>query len=169
MGMSGALDSARLRAFVAMEMGISVEDVQAMVIGGHADEMVPLKKYTSIAGIPITKLLSPEKIEAIMTRTRNAGGEIVGLLKTGSAYYAPSSAACCEMAEAIVKDKKRIIPCAAYCNGQYGVEGVYVGVPVRLGSGGVEEIIEIELDDEEREAFNGSVSAIKKLINGVKI
>jgi malate dehydrogenase len=168
MGMSGALDSARLRAFVAMEMGISVEDVQAMVIGGHADEMVPLKKYTSIAGIPITKLLSPEKIEAIMTRTRNAGGEIVGLLKTGSAYYAPSSAAC-EMAEAIVKDKKRIIPCAAYCNGQYGVEGVYVGVPVRLGSGGVEEIIEIELDDEEREAFNGSVSAIKKLINGVKI
>jgi malate dehydrogenase len=168
MGMSGALDSARLRAFVAMEMGISVEDVQAMVIGGHADEMVPLKNYTSIAGIPITKLLSPEKIEAIMTRTKNAGGEIVGLLKTGSAYYAPSSAAC-EMAEAIVKDKKRIIPCAAYCNGQYGVDGVYVGVPVKLGSGGVEEIIEIELDDEERQAFNGSVSAIKKLIDGLKI
>jgi malate dehydrogenase len=168
LGMSGALDTARLRAFIAMEMGVSVEDVHAMVIGGHADEMVPLKRYATVSGIPITQLLSPEKIEAIMTRTRNAGGEIVGLLKTGSAYYAPSAAAC-EMAEAICKDKKRIIPCAAYLSGQYGVEGVYVGVPVRLGSGGVEEIIEIELDGEEKEAFNGSVSAIKKLIKELKI
>ncbi len=167
-GMAGALDSARLRAFVAMELGVSVEDVQAMVIGGHADEMVPLAGYTTVAGIPVTKLLAPEKIEAIMARTRAAGGEIVGLLKTGSAYYAPSAAAA-EMAEAIIKDKKRIIPCAAYLSGQYGVDGLYVGVPVRLGSGGVEDIIEVELDKAEKEAFDGSVSAIRELVEGVKV
>jgi malate dehydrogenase len=168
MGMSGALDSARLRAFIAMEMGVSVEDVHAMVIGGHADEMVPLKRYVTVSGIPVTQLLGPEKVDAIMERTRKAGGEIVGLLKTGSAYYAPSAAAA-EMAEAILKDKKRIIPCAAYCKGQYGVDGVYVGVPVKLGSKGVEEIVEIELDDGEKEAFDNSVSAIKKLIGDLKI
>lgn len=166
-GMAGALDSARLRAFVAMELGVSVEDVHAMVIGGHADEMVPLAGYTTVAGIPVTKLLAPEKIEAIMARTRTAGGEIVGLLRTGSAYYAPSAAAA-EMAEAIIKDKKRIIPCAAYLSGQYGVDGLYVGVPVRLGSGGVEDVIEVELDKAEKEAFDGSVSVIRELVEGVK-
>jgi malate dehydrogenase len=166
-GMAGALDSARLRAFIAMELGVSVEDVQAMVIGGHADEMVPLARYTTVAGIPVTQLLSPEKLDSIMARTRTAGGEIVGLLKTGSAYYAPSAAAS-EMAEAIIKDKKRIIPCAAYLSGQYGVDGLYVGVPVRLGSGGVEEIIEVELDKGEKEAFDGSVSAIRELVGAVK-
>lgn len=167
-GMAGALDSARLRAFVSMELGVSVEDVQAMVIGGHADEMVPLAGYTTVAGIPVTKLLAPEKIETIMARTRTAGGEIVGLLKTGSAYYAPSAAAA-EMAEAIIKDKKRIIPCAAYLSGQYGVDGLYVGVPVRLGSNGVEDVIEVELDKAEKEAFDGSVSAIRELVEGVKV
>lgn len=166
-GMAGALDSARLRAFVAMELGVSVEDVSAMVIGGHADEMVPLKRYTTVAGIPITQLLSKERIDAIMERTKKAGGEIVGLLKTGSAYYAPS-ACIAEMAEAIIKDKKRVIPCAAYCKGKYGLDGVFVGVPVRLGEDGVEDIIEIELNTEEKKAFDNSVSAIKKLVEGLR-
>ncbi|MBI5559669.1 MAG: malate dehydrogenase [Deltaproteobacteria bacterium] len=166
-GMAGALDSARLRAFVAMELNVSVEDVQAMVIGGHADEMVPLKRYTTVSGIPVTQLLSPEKVERLMERTRKAGGEIVGLLKTGSAFYAPS-ACIAEMAEAIIKDKKRIIPCAAFCKGRYGLDGVFVGVPVKLGSDGVEEIVEIELDDAERKAFDASVSAIKKLVGELK-
>ncbi|HHD11544.1 MAG TPA: malate dehydrogenase [Deltaproteobacteria bacterium] len=162
-GMAGALDSARLRAFISMELGVSVEDVQAMVIGGHADEMVPLKRYTTVSGIPIEQLMSEEAIQRVMDRTRNAGGEIVSLLKTGSAYYAPS-AAVAEMAESILKDKKRIIPCAAYCDGKYGLDGVFVGVPVRLGAGGVEEIIEIELNEEERALFDNSVKAIKGLV-----
>ncbi len=162
-GMAGALDSARLRAFISMELGVSVEDVQAMVIGGHADEMVPLKRYTTVSGIPIEQLMSEEAIQRVMDRTRNAGGEIVSLLKTGSAYYAPS-AAVAEMAESILKDKKRVIPCAAYCDGKYGLDGVFVGVPVRLGAGGVEEIIEIELNEEERALFDNSVKAIKGLV-----
>ncbi len=163
MGMAGALDSSRLRAFVAMELGVSVEDVHAMVIGGHAEEMVPLKRYTTVSGIPITQLMKPQRIEAVMKRTRKAGSEIVGLLKTGSAYYAPSAAAS-EMAEAILRDKKRIIPCAAYLSGEYGVEGVFVGVPVKLGCGGVEGIIELEMNYEEKAAFSKSVSSVKRLV-----
>ncbi len=162
-GMAGALDSARLRAFISMELGVSVEDVQAMVIGGHADEMVPLKRYTTVSGIPVEQLMTEEAIQRVMDRTRRAGGEIVSLLKTGSAYYAPS-AAVAEMAESILKDKKRIIPCAAWCDGRYGLDGVFVGVPVRLGAGGVEDIVEIELDTEERAAFDNSVRAIKGLV-----
>jgi len=168
MGLSGALDGARMRAFIARELGVSVKDVQAMVIGGHADEMVPLKRYSSVSGIPITKLLSDDKIEAIAARTRKAGGEIVSLLKTGSAYYAPS-AAVSEMAEAIIKDEKRVIPCAAYCDGQYGVKGMFIGVPVVLGGNGVEKILEVELDANERKAFDNSVNAVKALINELKI
>jgi malate dehydrogenase len=168
MGLSGALDGSRMRSFIAMELGVSMEDVHAMVIGGHADEMVPLKRYATVSGVPVTQLLSPEKIDAIMARTKKAGGEIVGLLKTGSAYYAPS-AAVAEMAEAILKDKKRIIPCAAYCDGQYGVKGLFIGVPVMLGSNGVEKIFEIELDDNEKKEFMGSVNAVKGLIDELKI
>lgn len=168
MGLSGALDSARLRAFIALELRVSVEDVQAMVIGGHADEMVPLPRYSTVSGIPITQFLPKERISAIMERTRRAGGEIVGLLKTGSAYYAPS-AAVGEMAESIIRDKKRIIPCAAYCEGEYGVKGMFIGVPVRLGSNGVEGIIEIELNTEEKRLFEESVSSVKRLIGEIKI
>lgn len=167
-GMAGALDSARLRAFIAMELKISVNDVQAMVIGGHADEMVPLTRYSTVSGIPISQFIGKERFSAIMDRTKGAGGEIVGLLKTGSAYYAPSAAAA-EMAEAIIKDKKRVIPCAAYCNGEYGVKGLYVGVPVILGSRGVEKIIEIELNDEEKKAFDNSVEAIRKLVSDLSV
>jgi len=162
-GMAGALDSARMRAFIAMELGVSVEDVQAMVLGGHADEMVPLVRYSTVAGIPISTLISGDKITAIIERTRKAGGEIVALLKTGSAYYAPSRAAA-EMAETIIKDKKRIIPCAAYLNGEFGEEGFFIGVPVKLGSGGVEQILEIDLTAEEQEAFKASANSIKGLL-----
>ncbi len=168
MGLSGALDGARMRAFIARELGVSVKDVQAMVIGGHADEMVPLKRYSSVSGIPITQLLSDEKIEAIAARTKKAGGEIVSLLKTGSAYYAPS-AAVSEMAESIIKDEKRVIPCAAYCDGQYGVKGMFIGVPAILGSNGVEKILEVELDAGEKKAFDNSVNAVKALINELRI
>lgn len=168
MGLSGALDGSRMRSFIAMELGVSMEDVHAMVIGGHADEMVPLKRYATVSGVPVTQLLSPERIDAIMARTRKAGGEIVGLLKTGSAYYAPS-AAVAEMAEAILKDKKRVIPCAAYCDGQYGVKGLFIGVPVMLGAGGVEKIFEIELDPDEKKEFMGSVAAVRGLIEDLKI
>ena len=167
-GLSGALDAARLKAFIAMELNVSVEDVHAMVIGGHADEMVPLPRYCSIAGIPLPQLLKKDRIDAIMERTKKAGGEIVGLLKTGSAFYAPS-AAVIEMTEAIIRDKKRIIPCAAYCSGKYGVNGIFVGVPVKLGAKGVEDIIEIELNTEERKAFDNSVAVIRKLIEEIKI
>ncbi len=162
-GMAGALDSSRMRSFIAMELNVSVEDVQAMVLGGHADEMVPLVRYSTVAGIPISTLISSERIDAIIERTRKAGGEIVGLLKTGSAYYAPSRAAA-EMAEAIIRDKKRIIPCAAYVEGQYGEKGFFIGVPVKLGEGGVEEILELELTKDEKEAFRNSANAIKGLL-----
>ncbi len=162
-GMAGALDSSRMRSFIAMELNVSVEDVQAMVLGGHADEMVPLVRYSTVAGIPISTLIPAERIDAIIERTRKAGGEIVGLLKTGSAYYAPSRAAA-EMAEAIIKDKKRIIPCAAYVDGQYGEKGFFIGVPVKLGAGGVEEILELELTPDEKEAFKNSANAIKGLL-----
>lgn len=168
MGLSGALDGSRMRAFVAMELGVSMEDVHAMVIGGHADEMVPLRDYSTVAGIPIPKLLGKEKIDAIVERTKKAGGEIVALLKTGSAYYAPS-AAVAEMAEAVLKDKKRVIPCAAYCNGQYGVKDMFIGVPVVLGSNGVERILEVDLKDDEKRAFDASAQAIRGLIADLKL
>ncbi|MEK6791026.1 MAG: malate dehydrogenase [Deltaproteobacteria bacterium] len=168
MGLSGALDGARLRAFIAMEIGVSVEDVQAMVIGGHADEMVPLKRYSTVSGIPIGQFIAPDRLEVILSRTKKAGGEIVGLLKTGSAYYAPS-AAVAEMAEAIIRDKKRVIPCAAFCNGQYGVKDMFIGVPCVLGANGVERIIEVVLDADEKKAFDDSVAAIKGLIAELKL
>ena len=168
MGLSGALDGARMRAFIAMELNCSVEDVQTTVIGGHADEMVPLRRYSTVAGIPVEQLMSRERLDSIIARTRTAGGEIVSLLKTGSAYYAPSAAAA-EMCESIVKDKKRIIPSAAYLNGEYGVNGMFIGVPVKLGKEGVEEVIEVELSSEERKAFMGSVEAVRKLIGELKL
>src|ERR1700675_33656 len=143
-GMAGVLDSARFRTFIARELDVSVENVTAFVLGGHGDTMVPLPRYSTVAGIPITDLLSPDRIQALVTRTANGGAEIVSLLKSGSAYYAPAASAV-EMVEAILKDKKKILPCAAYLEGQYGTTGVYVGVPVKLGRGGVEQIIEINL------------------------
>ncbi len=167
-GMAGILDSARFRTFIAMELNVSVEDVTAFVLGGHGDQMVPLPRYSTVAGIPITKLLSQEKIEAMVERTRKGGGEIVSLLKTGSAFFAPSAAAV-QMAESILKDKKRILPCAAYCDKEYDVGGYFVGVPVKLGGGGVEEIIEIELLPEEKEAFARSVDAVKNLVTKINI
>nr|MBC8394492.1 malate dehydrogenase [Deltaproteobacteria bacterium] len=147
-GMAGILDSARFRAFISMELNVSIENTHAFVLGGHGDTMVPLPRYSTVAGIPITELLSAERIEALVDRTRNGGAEIVKLLKTGSAYYAPASAAV-EMAESILKDKKKILPCAAYLEGEYGINGLFIGVPVKLGSNGIEEVIEIKLTEEE--------------------
>lgn len=164
MGLSGALDGSRMRSFIAMELGVSMRDVHAMVIGGHADEMVPLTRYATVSGIPVTQLIGKDRLSSIMERTKKAGGEIVALLKTGSAYTAPS-AAVAEMCEAIIKDKKRVMPCAAYCSGQYGVDGLFIGVPVVVGGNGVERIIEIELDSAEKTAFMGSVGAVKGLIS----
>ena len=167
MGLSGALDGSRMRAFIAMELGVSVRDVHTTVIGGHADEMVPLTGYSTVSGVPVTQLLTPERLDAITARTKTAGGEIVGLLKTGSAYYAPSAAAA-EMAEAIIRDQKRVIPCAVHLNGQYGVNDIFIGVPARLGAGGVEEILEIELNAEEKKAFLASVNVVKGLVADLK-
>lgn len=162
-GQAGVLDTARLRTFLAMELGVSVEDVSAMLLGGHGDTMVPLISCTSVAGIPITQLLSPERLEKIVQRTRDGGAEIVTLLKTGSAYYAPA-AATAQMVEAIVRDKKRLLPCAAYCEQEYGVGGYFVGVPVVLGSQGVERIVELELTEAEQQAFRRSVEAVRQLV-----
>jgi malate dehydrogenase len=159
-GQAGVLDSARMRAFIAMELNVSVENTHAFVLGGHGDEMVPLPRYSTVAGIPITELLSPERVEAIVERTRKGGGEIVGLLKTGSAYYAPGAAAA-QMVEAILKDKKLILPCSAYLQGEYGLNDIYFGVPVKLGRKGVEEIIEISLSPEENTALEKSVALIR--------
>ena len=161
-GMAGILDSARFRAFIAMELNVSVENTHAFVLGGHGDTMVPLPRYSTVAGIPITELLSQERIDALVERTRNGGAEIVGLLKTGSAFYAPASAAV-EMAESILKDKKKILPCAAYLQGEYGVQDLFIGVPVKLGAKGVEEIIEITLADEEQQALLKSAAAVQEL------
>ena len=163
MGMAGILDSARFKVFIAMELNISVEDIQAMVLGGHGDSMVPLPGNASIGGIPLTQLLSKEKIDAIVARTRKAGGEIVALLKTGSAYYSPSASAI-QMAEAILKDKKRILPCCAYLEGEYGLHDIYFGVPVKLGSNGIEQIIEVSLTEEEKELVLQSGKAVKESI-----
>ncbi len=166
-GMAGVLDSARFRAFISMELDVSVENTHAFVLGGHGDTMVPLPRYSTVAGIPITELMPPERIDALVERTRTGGAEIVGLLKTGSAYYAPSSAAV-EMAEAILKDKKKILPCAACLNGEYGIHDLFIGVPVKLGENGVEEIIEIELTDSEKEALDRSADAVRKLVEDMK-
>ncbi|MEP4681893.1 MAG: malate dehydrogenase, partial [Rhodopirellula bahusiensis] len=163
-GQAGVLDTARYRTFLAMELGVSVEDISALLMGGHGDTMVPIPSCTSVGGIPITQLISKERLDEIVDRTRKGGAEIVSLLKTGSAYYAPA-AACAQMVEAIVKDKKRVIPVAAYCDSEYGVGGYYVGVPVVLGSGGVERIIELSLTDEETKAFQNSVDAVKSLVS----
>ena len=162
MGMAGILDISRYRAFIAAELNVSVEDINALLLGGHGDDMVPLPRYTSVAGIPLTELLTAEQIQTIVERTRKGGAEIVSLLKTGSAYYAPS-AAVVQMAEAIIKDKKRILPCAAYCNSEYGVGGYFVGVPALLGAAGVEKIIQIDLTDAERKLFAASVQHVKDL------
>lgn len=163
MGMAGVLDSARFRAFIAMELNVSVENTHAFVLGGHGDTMVPLPRYSTVAGIPITELLSPERIEAVVQRTRQGGAEIVGLLKTGSAYYAPASAAV-EMAEAILKDKKKILPCAALLQGEYGISDLFIGVPIKLGAQGVEEVIAIKLTEEEQAALNHSADAVRTLV-----
>jgi len=167
-GMAGILDTARFRCFISMEMGVSVEDIQAMVLGGHGDTMVPLPRYTTVAGVPITELLPKEKIEAIVDRTRKAGGEIVALLKTGSAYYSPS-AAVIQMVEAILKDKKRIVPCAAFLEGEYGIKNLYVGVPIKLGAKGVEEVVELKLTEAEQAALNKSAEAVRELVNIMKL
>jgi malate dehydrogenase len=167
-GMAGVLDSARFRTFIAQELSVSVENVTAFVLGGHGDTMVPLPRYSTVAGIPITDLLPPQKIEALVKRTANGGAEIVNLLKTGSAYYAPGASAV-EMVEAIVKDKKKILPCAAYLNGHYGVKGLYVGVPVKLGRAGVEQVIEITLTPDEQAAFQRSAAAVRELVDKLKL
>jgi malate dehydrogenase len=163
MGMAGVLDSARMSAFVAMELGVSVENVNSFVLGGHGDDMVPLPRYSTVAGIPLPDLLPADRIEAIVNRTRKGGAEIVNLLKTGSAYYAPS-AAVVEMVEAILKDKKKILPCAAYLEGEYGINGLYVGVPVKLGARGVEQIVEIKLTAEEKAALDKSAASVRELV-----
>ena len=161
-GMAGVLDSARYRTFIAEELKVSVENVTAFVLGGHGDTMVPLPRYSSVAGIPITELLSKDRIDAIVQRTRDGGAEIVKYLKTGSAYYAPS-AATVEMVEAILKDKKKILPCAAYLEGEYGIRGYYIGVPCKLGERGIEQIVEIKLAPEEDAALKKSAAAVKEL------
>ena len=163
MGQAGVLDTARFRTFLAMELGVSVEDVSAMLLGGHGDTMVPLPSCTSVGGIPIRQLIDPQRLEEIIQRTRDGGAEIVAMLKTGSAYYAPA-AAVTQMVEAIVRDKKRLIPCAAYCDEEYEVGGYYVGVPVIIGAGGVERIIELNLSDQEQADFQKSVEAVKALV-----
>ncbi len=167
-GMAGVLDSARFRAFIAMELKVSVENVTAFVLGGHGDTMVPLPRYSTVAGIPITELMDNATIDRLVKRTRDGGAEIVKYLKTGSAYYAPS-AAVAEMVEAILKDKKKILPCAAYLQGEYGINGLYVGVPVKLGSKGIEQIIEIKLTAEEKAALDKSAAAVKELVSVIGV
>jgi malate dehydrogenase len=163
LGMAGVLDSARFRTFIAMELGVSVEDTHAFVLGGHGDTMVPLPRYSTVAGIPITELMSPERVKALVDRTANGGAEIVGLLKTGSAFYAPA-ASTFEMVEAILHDRKRVLPCATLLEGEYGVDGLFVGVPVVLGAAGMERVIEIKLSGDEQAAFDRSAGAVRELV-----
>jgi malate dehydrogenase len=163
-GMAGVLDSSRFRTFVAMELGVSVEDVSAMVLGGHGDDMVPLPRYCTVSGVPLTTMLSGERIEAIVRRTRLAGGEIVQLLKTGSAFYSPAASAIA-MLEAYLGDKKRVLPCAAYLEGEYGLKGYYMGVPTVIGAGGVERVLEIELTEEERSQLQTSFDHVRELVD----
>jgi len=167
-GMAGVLDAARFRTFVAMELNVSVEDVHALVLGGHGDTMVPLARFCNVSGIPVTSMITKDRLDAIVERTRNAGAEIVNLLKTGSAYYSPAASAV-QMAEAILKDKKRVIPCAAYLEGEYGIKGLFVGVPVKLGAGGIEKIIELELTPHEIDELNKSAKAVKGLMAVLKM
>jgi malate dehydrogenase len=165
-GMAGVLDSARFRAFIAMEMDVSVEDVSAMVLGGHGDTMVPLSRYSTVAGVPITELLPADRVTAIEERTAKGGAEIVGLLKTGSAYYAPGMSAV-EMVDAIVLDKKRVLPCSVLLQGEYGINDLYVGVPIKLGAAGLEQIIELKLTDQESAALKKSSGAVKELVDAM--
>ncbi|MBR5415254.1 MAG: malate dehydrogenase [Thermoguttaceae bacterium] len=162
-GQAGVLDTARFAAFIAMELGVSVEDVTAMLLGGHGDTMVPLASCSAVGGIPVSQLIPKDRLDEIVDRTRKGGAEIVALLQRGSAYYAPSAAAV-QMAEAVIKDKRRLIPCAAYCEKEYGVGGYYVGVPVILGDGGVRKIVELDLSDDEKAMFSKSVDAVKNLV-----
>jgi malate dehydrogenase len=168
MGMAGVLDTARFKAFIAMELGVSVEDIQSLLLGGHGDEMVPLPRYTTVSGIPLPQLLPKETIDRLVDRTRKGGGEIVNLLKTGSAFYAPSAGAV-QMAEAILRDKKRILPCCVYLDGEYGLKDICFGVPVKLGAKGVESIIELELTEEEKKLVTKSAESVKKSIVGLKL
>ena len=168
MGMAGVLDSSRMRTFISMELHVSVDNIHAFVLGGHGDDMVPLPRYSTVAGIPLPDLLSEERIEAIVTRTRKGGGEIVSYLKTGSAYYAPS-ASILEMVDAILKDKKKILPTAAYLEGEYGINGLFMGVPCKLGSKGVEEIIEIHLTSDERAALQSSAASVQELVDVIGV
>jgi len=167
-GMAGVLDSARMRTFIAMELGVSVENTHAFVLGGHGDTMVPLPRYSTVSGIPITELMPPDRVEAIVKRTANGGAEIVALLKTGSAYYAPSSATA-EMVDAVLKDKHKVLPSCCYLEGEFGINNLYVGVPAQLGAKGVEKIWEIKLTDPERAALQKSAAAVKELVDILKI
>lgn len=168
MGQSGILDSSRLRTFIALELGVSVDDIAACLLGGHGDTMVAIPRLTTVGGIPMTELLPKDRVDAIVERTVKGGAEIVGLLKTGSAYYAPSAAAV-QMVEAIVFDRKKILPCAAYLEGEYGIDGAYVGVPVKLGASGIEQIIELKLTEEESAALKRSAEAVKELVSIMKL
>jgi len=168
MGMAGVLDTARFRAFIAMELGVSVEDIQALLLGGHGDEMVPLPRYTTVSGIPLSQLVPKDTIDKLVDRTRKGGGEIVNLLKTGSAFYAPSAGAV-QMAEAILKDKKRILPCCVYLNGEYGLKDICFGVPVKLGAKGIESIIQLELTEDEKKLLAKSAESVKKTIAELKL
>ncbi|MCA9736426.1 MAG: malate dehydrogenase [Gemmatimonadota bacterium] len=166
-GMAGVLDTARYRSFIALELNVSVADIQALVLGGHGDTMVPLASYTSVSGIPLTQLLPQDRIDALVDRTRKGGAEIVGYLKTGSAYYAPSSAAV-QMVEAIVQDRRRILPCAAYLTGEYGEDDIFLGVPCKLGAGGLQQILEVELTDAEKAELKASAEAVRSTIDVVR-
>lgn len=166
-GMAGVLDGARFRAFLSQELQVSVEDVNAFVLGGHGDTMVPMPRHCSVGGVPLTEMLSADKIDAIVQRTRNGGAEIVGLLKTGSAYYAPAASAV-QMAEAILKDQKRILPCAAYLEGEYGVKGIFVGVLCKLGGDGLEKVIELKLNETEKAGLDHSIKAVQELVEALK-
>jgi malate dehydrogenase len=168
LGMAGVLDTARYRAFLGQALGVSVEDIQAMVLGGHGDTMVPLVSYTTVSGIPVTQFLEPAQLEAIVERTRTGGAEIVNYLKTGSAYYAPSAAAA-QMVEAIVRDKHRLLPCSAWLEGEYGLEGVYLGVPCKLGAGGLEQIVEVTLTEAERAALQRSAESVRQTMRVVEL
>jgi len=166
LGMAGVLDSARFRTFIAQELGVSVEDTHAFVLGGHGDTMVPLPRYSTVAGVPITELMSPERVAALCARTANGGAEVVALLKTGSAFYAPA-ASTFEMVDAILRDRKRVLPCAVMLDGEFGTTGLFVGVPVVLGAGGMERVFEIKLTADERVAFEASVAAVRDLVAGL--
>ncbi len=167
LGMAGVLDGARFRSFIAEECNVSVKDVQAFVLGGHGDTMVPMPRHCSVGGVPLLEMLPREKVDALVTRTRNGGAEIVGLLKTGSAYYAPAASAV-QMAESILKDQKRILPCAVYLQGEYGVKDMFIGVLAKLGGKGMEKVVEVKLNDEERSGLNNSIKAVQELMEALK-